>query len=109
MKYVPARLLSTHPNHLQALLSLGCSEQRAKELIQEAALSNPYAMLIDIREDEWAAITTGEDGQSWLWDAFPPLGCDTQQQALDFIEHVEERRKEPSTWAVLEWNPMSLH
>ncbi len=109
MKYIPAMLLSTHPSHLAALQSLGCPEGRAQELMNEAAMGNSREMLVDVGEDRKVAITTGEDGQSMLWEAYYPLSCESQQQALEFIQHVEERRKEPSTWMILEWTDAKLH
>ena len=108
-KYVPARLLSTYPSHLDALLALGCPEGRAQELLQEAAMGNSREMLIDVGEEEQVAITSDGDGHSQLWEAYGVLSCKSQQQALEFINHVEERRKEPSTWMVLEVQDSVLH
>lgn len=109
MKYVPAQLLSTHADPLQALLSLGCTEARAQELLQEAAMSKNPMMLIENDEDEHFALSTGPDGKAMLWQACIPLACKTEKEALDFVDHMHERQQKPATWGVFQWQEVSLH
>ena len=104
MKYYPGILKATYRNHVEALRAYGCTHQKALELLVEAGLARLGIMMFSIGRDpeENYALYRGPDGRTMLFEAYKTFACNTQTEVRAFIDHIDERRKEPGVWMILE-------
>lgn len=104
MKYYPMKLIGKYPSRLEAVMSLGCTEEDAQLKIIESAMERSELMVMEREDDDGErlrfAVASDDSGRALVWAGRPEIAFDDPEECQTYLDAVSKKFKK-DTFAVI--------